>query len=754
MVSSSVSESRYSAFDNFGRLLASQQVTDGRTYDFTYKYSLSGALIEQTYPSGRVVRNHVGNDGGLVSVSSKGSNSPFRNYASNFDYSAAGIVRSMMFGNGLWESAEFNSRFQITGIGLGSSPTDTGLWKMNYEYGELNPDGVTVDASKNIGQIAKQTVTLPTTGFVQTFRYDAVNRLTEAKETTSGNQNWIQTFGYDRFGNRTEFSQNIGGTQLPINNQTRPTVDPATNRFEAGQGYLYDFNGNIVQDAWNLGFAYNGDDKQSVVRDLTIPTNSGNPDANVIGRYFYDGEGARVKKVTNTETTVFVYDGFGALAAEYSTVAPPVNPTTSYLTTDLLGSPRVITDRQGNVISRRDFMPFGEEIGAGIGGRTEARKYSLTGSDNVRQRFTGYEKDIETELDFAEARMYRNKHGRFTAPDPLLSSASLGNPQTFNRYVYVGNDPVNVTDPSGLDWCRRSSDGATKWTGPNVACEGEYGENLTTEVRTVSSGSFTTDSGYIATKGDEIRFNSDGTTTLVQIDPKKIALRDAVNVEVTSNPASTVTVDAPAAEVGSTISPRQTDRGPDLGCPEWADSACGSGNSPVSPSLDTSNNEPLKTVEAIDKVATVLQLIPLTSAPASIIKIAIAAGRGEPMSAGENLAMSVPFVAPFKRLGTLVRTGEEIVEGVQFTKSSLQLGQEIHKLYKLAEVVEGVAIKEFRGIPGIRPDFVNFATKTIYELKPFNPRGLRSGAKQLEKYRKAFEKRFPGTQWKTVLDTY
>ncbi len=115
----------------------------------------------------------------------------------------------------------------------------------------------------------------------------------------------------------------------------------------------------------------------------------------------------------------------------------------------MLGSPRVITDRMGNVKSRRDFMPFGEEIGAGVGGRTENLKYALNGSDNVRKRFTGYEKDEETGLDFAEARMYQNKHGRFTAPDPLLSSASLGNPQTFNRYVYVGNNPVNVTDPSG-----------------------------------------------------------------------------------------------------------------------------------------------------------------------------------------------------------------------------------------------------------------------------------------------------------------
>jgi RHS repeat-associated protein len=124
------------------------------------------------------------------------------------------------------------------------------------------------------------------------------------------------------------------------------------------------------------------------------------------------------------------------------------------MTTDHLGSPRVITDKSGNVISRRDFMPFGEEIYAGVGGRNTNQKYANFGSDNIRKRYTGYEKDDETQLDFAEARMYQNKHGRFTAVDPLMGSASPGNPQTFNRYSYTGNNPINYTDPSGLDYYR------------------------------------------------------------------------------------------------------------------------------------------------------------------------------------------------------------------------------------------------------------------------------------------------------------
>jgi RHS repeat-associated protein len=114
----------------------------------------------------------------------------------------------------------------------------------------------------------------------------------------------------------------------------------------------------------------------------------------------------------------------------------------------MLGSPRVITDANGQVISRRDFMAFGEEIANNVGGRTSTNKYGQT--DSVRQRFTGYQKDDETGLDFAEARYYNDAHGRFTAVDPLLASGKSVNPQTFNRYVYSMNRPLLLTDPTGM----------------------------------------------------------------------------------------------------------------------------------------------------------------------------------------------------------------------------------------------------------------------------------------------------------------
>jgi RHS repeat-associated protein len=89
----------------------------------------------------------------------------------------------------------------------------------------------------------------------------------------------------------------------------------------------------------------------------------------------------------------------------------------------------------------------------------------------------------------------------------------------------------------------------------------------------------------------------------------------------------------------------------------------------------------------------------------------------------------------------------------QFTRSSPQFGQAMHKLYKTGQANRLTTFKEFTGIKGIRPDFVDFSTKTISELKPYNPRGIMQGDKQLNKYKSIFEKHYGGT-WNTVLDTY
>ncbi len=440
-VFSTVSETRYTEYDEMGRLEKSEQRTDGEVYPSEYKYNLAGMLVEQKYPSGRVVKNMLDASGDISNISSRVHNGPFKNYASNFEYTAGGVIKHLQIGNGLWESAVMNSRNQVLELKMGNSPTNGGLMHLTYEYGEFDTGG-NVDTTKNAGNIAKQTINF--TGlanpFVQTYEYDSLDRITQAQEKVNGGQTWIQTFGYDRYGNRTSHSETVGLDAKAINEVTLPAVDVNTNKFSNTTDYEFDAVGNLVRDIQGRQFTFNGDNKQVEVR------NSANQ---VIGEYKYDGLGKRIKKETATEYAVFVYDGLGKLIGEYSADGSPAAPTVNYTATDPLGSPRVLTNKQGEVVSRRDFMPFGEEIVAmAETHRTPGDRYGV--GDGVRQKFTGYERDEETGLDFAEARYYYNNHGRFTAVDPLLASGKSADPQTFNRYAYTMNRPLILTDPTGL----------------------------------------------------------------------------------------------------------------------------------------------------------------------------------------------------------------------------------------------------------------------------------------------------------------
>jgi RHS repeat-associated protein len=418
------------SFDILGRVLNHQQITDGNTYDTAYAYNLSGALIEETYPSGRKVKNTLDIDGKLSQVQSSKANETLKMYANSFNYNASGVVASVRLGNGRFENTQFNSRLQPTQIGLGSNAASQNLLKLNFDYG----------VTDNNGNVKSQTITTPTVGniagftAVQTYNYDSLNRIKEATENINNNQtpNWKQTFIYDRYGNRKFDTANNKTTTLqtgcPVN-ICNPSANTQNNKLI---GTNYDEVGNTKIEASGQSYTYDAENKM-----VKAKTSSGA----TLGDYFYDGDGKRIKKIVpNGETTIFVYDADDKMVAEYSTViASQADANISYLTSDHLGSPRINTDATGKVIARHDMMPFGEEI-----------LRAENGMDSVRQKFTGYERDTETDLDFAQARMYNKNHGRFTSPDEPFNDQFEDTPQSWNLYSYVRNNPLNLIDPLGM----------------------------------------------------------------------------------------------------------------------------------------------------------------------------------------------------------------------------------------------------------------------------------------------------------------
>ena len=146
-----------------------------------------------------------------------------------------------------------------------------------------------------------------------------------------------------------------------------------------------------------------------------------------------------------------VRGGF-AFSTEFENNAAGVCTTTGgtaavkYVFLDHQGSARAVMDGAGSVVARHDYLPFGEELWSGAGMRTTAQQFGAM--DQNRMRYALTEKDEATGLDHTWFRKYENASGRWTTPDPMGGSTS--DPQTFNRYAYVANDPVNMVDPSGL----------------------------------------------------------------------------------------------------------------------------------------------------------------------------------------------------------------------------------------------------------------------------------------------------------------
>jgi RHS repeat-associated protein len=162
--------------------------------------------------------------------------------------------------------------------------------------------------------------------------------------------------------------------------------------------------------------------------------------------YYYDGLGQRVENVLPGGTMVYAYDAFGKLIAEYSTAVVGSVCTTCYLSWDHLGSVRMVTDGSGSVKALHDYAPFGQEIPAGVSGRTGT--WGVV--DYVNPRFTGQVRDSESGLDYFNARYLASGMGRFMSVDPYNAGADVANPQSWNGYGYVLGNPLGLVDPSGM----------------------------------------------------------------------------------------------------------------------------------------------------------------------------------------------------------------------------------------------------------------------------------------------------------------
>jgi RHS repeat-associated protein len=192
--------------------------------------------------------------------------------------------------------------------------------------------------------------------------------------------------------------------------------------------------------------------------------------------YTYDADGNRVESITSSGTKDSVYNLDGqATVIENATTQAPIrantwwgssklsfytygtSPTTYFVEQTPLGTVSGLTSMAGSIYSYSTSYPFGDGV----------TWYGSTDPDTLF--YAGLDHDSETNTEHAWARQYSSTEAVWTIPDPYSGSYDPNNPQSFNRYAYVLNNPLIFTDTSGLEL-----DGGGEGDGGGDSTDDEY----------------------------------------------------------------------------------------------------------------------------------------------------------------------------------------------------------------------------------------------------------------------------------------
>lgn len=339
----------------------------------------------------------------------------------------------------------YNPDGQVATLTFGTADTDaytyystTGRMK-SYQFtvgGQSVIGNLTWNANGSLGSLAitQDPFNQPN---VQTcgYGYDDLARVQNVSCTPPSSQTpiWAQSFRYDPFGNVSK-----SGTST-----FQPTYSTSTNQITSvgGTGPIYDSNGNI--QSMNIAGAH----------AFTWDANFGNLLIMDGRNLIYDGLGRLVEQTGTAGIKQTLYTPIGKLGimsgqnVSYIVLPLPGGDGAEYITSasapshyhhsDWLGSTRFSSTVSSTMFSDVGYAPFGEF-------------YGLAGSAD--RSFTGQREDVESGFYNFPYRQYQPAEGRWISPDPSgFSAVDISDPQSWNRYSYVGNRPLDSVDPLGLD---------------------------------------------------------------------------------------------------------------------------------------------------------------------------------------------------------------------------------------------------------------------------------------------------------------
>jgi RHS repeat-associated protein len=399
----------------------------GVPYLTQYAYDMNGNPTSFIYPSGRIVATAYANNQ-PTGVTSNGAS-----VAGSIIYKPFGGVASFTYGNGLTRTASYDNQYRISAI------ESAGVQKVSYGFdanGNITAITDLLDPAKNKG-----------------YAYDALDRLLGATGPW-GSLGWT----YDPVGNRLTQTDSVGTATY--------SYQSGSNRLTGITGaqsaiFSHDANGNTISENSDT-FTYN--QNQRLIHAAAAQS----------ADYLYNAQGQRAIKTVNGQTTIYHYNQAGQLIAESEAagsvqaeylylsgqpLAKIEGGATFYIHTDHLGTPQLMTDSQGGIVWQIDSRPFGDNP-------------TITGTQSLNLRFPGQYYDAESGLNQNWFRDYNPNLGRYVEADPILQANFLlkgtrvflvpyylDKPTLLDAYSYVQNNPIILSDPSGLSSENNSTSG-------------------------------------------------------------------------------------------------------------------------------------------------------------------------------------------------------------------------------------------------------------------------------------------------------